>query len=83
MSPDILLDRATLKIFDAANEFRLSFSDHEFPEYEECIRRLREESVDNNVSWSDKFEMEGWLCAGLLRCFGKPSANIYLKVEVK
>ena len=81
--PDILLDRATAKIFDAVNGFRLTFSQHEFPEYDECIRWLREESADNNVYWSDKFEMEGWLCPALLRYFEKPPTKIYLKAEAR
>ncbi|MDP7611004.1 MAG: hypothetical protein QGH62_01025, partial [Nitrospinaceae bacterium] len=61
---------------------RLTFSQHEFPEYDECIRWLREES-GGNVYWSDKFEMEGWLCPALLRYFEKPPTNIYLKAEAK
>jgi hypothetical protein len=82
ISPDVLLDRATAEIPNAVNGFRLTFSQHEFPEYDECIRWLREES-GGNVYWSDKFEMEGWLCPALLRYFEKPPTNIYLKAEAK
>ena len=60
---DVLLDRATAEIPDAVNGFRLTFSQHEFPEYDECIKWKRSEA-SGNVYWSDKFEMEGWGACG-------------------
>ena len=79
---DVLLDKATAEIPDAANGFRLTFSQHEFPEYDECIKWKRSEA-SGNVYWSDRFEMEGWLCPALLKYFEEPPANIYIKAEAK
>ena len=61
---DVLLDKATAEIPDATNGFRLTFSQHEFPEYDECLKWKRSEA-SGNVYWSDRFEMEGWLCPAL------------------
>ena len=79
---DVLLDKATAEIPDATNGFRLTFSQHEFPEYDECVKWKRSEA-SGNVYWSDRFEMEGWLCPALLKYFEEPPANIYFKAEAK
>jgi hypothetical protein len=79
---DVLLDKATAEIPDATKGFRLTFSQHEFPEYDECLKWKRSEA-SGNVYWSDRFEMEGWLCPALLKYFEEPPANIYFKAEAK
>ena len=79
---DVLLDKETAEIPDAVNGFRLTFSQHEFPEYDECLKWKRSEA-SGNVYWSDRFEMEGWLCPALLKYFEERPANIYFKAEAK
>ena len=68
---DVLLDKETAEIPDAVNGFRLTFSQHEFPEYNECLKWKRSEA-SGNVYWSDRFQMEGWLCPTLLKYFEDP-----------
>ena len=79
---DVLLDKATVDIPDAADGFRLTISQRELPEYDECNKWKRSEA-SGNVYWSDRFEMEGWLCPALLKYFEEPPANICFKVDVK
>ena len=83
---DTLMDKATANLHltdkEEADGFRLTFSKLPFPDYDECLVWERGEQ-GGNVYWSDKYEMEGWLCPALFKYFDKAPVNIYFKINSK
>jgi hypothetical protein len=75
---DILLNRKDMKDFD---RFRLIFSAHEFPGYDEKIT-MQSGQVDQGTYYeSPTFEKIGWLCPALARYFDESPKEIYVKFE--
>jgi len=79
-----LIDKllADADIPDAAEGFRLLFSAQPFPQYQDKVTWRRRE-LGGNWYYSDKYDMEGWLCPALFKYFKKAPKEIYVKVEPK
>lgn len=77
---DIMIDKIVENISQAEDGFRAIFSAEQFPGAETKLEWRREES-GGNWYYSDKFEMEGWLCPALFKYFPKAPPEIWVKVE--
>jgi hypothetical protein len=77
---DKLVADANISLADSG--FRLIFSPQPFPEHQtKVIWRRRE--LGGNWYYSEKYDMEGWLCPALFKYFRKAPKEIYIKVEAK
>jgi hypothetical protein len=79
---DVMIDRLTATIPDAANGFRLIFSHTPFPGYTFKLEWRREE-YGGNWYYSPNYEMEGWLCPALFKYFREAPREIYVRGEKK
>jgi hypothetical protein len=81
---DTLIDRALemKKLMNPERGFRLIFSAGEFPGFDVKFDWLRE-GEGGNWYWSEKFQMEGWLCPALLKYFDNAPKNLYARFENK
>jgi len=77
---DVIIDRLTAHIPDAAGGFRLLFSATPFPGYTARLEWQRED-LGGNWYFSDTLGLEGWLCPALLKYFASPPRDIYAKFE--
>jgi len=77
---DTMIDRLVARIPDADRGFRAIFSAAPFPGHTERLDWRREES-GGNWYYSDRFEMEGWLCPALFKYFTAAPKTIYVQVE--
>src|SRR5438270_1716384 len=77
---DTMIDKAVAEIPNAEKGFRAIFSAAPFPGANWKLDWRREES-GGNWYFSDRFQMEGWLCPALLKYFPKAPREIYVKVE--
>ena len=77
---DTMIDRLVARIPDAERGFRAIFSAAPFPGHTERLDWRREES-SGNWYYSDRFEMEGWLCPALFKYFTAAPKTIYVQVE--
>ena len=73
---------AEADIPDADKGFRLLFSARPFPGYQVKVLWLREEG-SGNWYYSEKYDLEGWLCPALFKYFKEAPKEIYAKVEVR
>ena len=79
---DTMIDKAVADIPNAENGFRAIFSAAAFPGSNLKLEWRREES-GGDWYYSDRFEMEGWLCPALLKYFPTAPREIYVKIEPK
>lgn len=79
---DLILDRLTAHIPDAANGFRLLFSATPFPGYDVKVDWVREE-YEGNWYRAEEYNREGWLCPALYLYYDKAPKEIYIKAEPK
>jgi hypothetical protein len=77
---DVMLDKLTESIPNAAKGFRLVFSAAPFPGYTMTLEWRREE-YGGNWYYSPQFQMEGWLCPALFKYFPKAPAELYGRAE--
>ncbi|HSI86228.1 MAG: DUF6717 family protein [Candidatus Methylacidiphilales bacterium] len=79
---DEMLDKVTTEIPNAAQGFTVIFAAKPFPGYMLKLDWRRAE-YEGNWYYSEKLDMEGWLCPALHRYFEKPPQEIYVKVQEK
>lgn len=77
---DVILDRITAHIPDAARGCTAVFSAIPFPGHEHALEWLREES-GGNVYRHPGSGLEGWLCPALLKYFERPPSKIYIQIK--
>ena len=77
---DVILDRLTAHLPEAASGFRILFSAAPFPGYTVTLS-WRREDLGGNWYFCDVLGLEGWLCAALLKYFERPPRVIYAKFE--
>jgi hypothetical protein len=77
---DILIDKATAHIPDAAQGFRAIFSAAPFPGATFTLQWRRKDS-GGNWYYSPEFQQEGWLCPALFKYFSSAPREIYIKIE--
>lgn len=73
---------AEADIPDADKGFRLLFSARPFPGYQVKVLWLREEA-GGNWYYSEKYDLEGWLCPALFKYFKEAPKEIYAKTEAR
>lgn len=80
---DVILDRMTENIPDAATGVSVLFSGQRFPgaQYELVWRRGGE--FGGNWYFSPDFNLEGWLCPALFKYFEQAPERIYAQVRPK
>jgi hypothetical protein len=79
---DVLLDRMSENIPNAAQGMTIVFSAQPFPGYQYEVQWRREE-FGGNWYYSPAHNMEGWLCPALFEYFEKAPERIYLQVKPK
>jgi len=77
---DTMIDKAVVDIPNAEKGFRAIVSASPFPGADLKLEWRREES-GGNWYYSDRFNMEGWLCPALLKYFLTAPRQIYVQVE--
>jgi hypothetical protein len=77
---DTLIDNTVKDISNAERGFRAIFSAQPFPGAHDKLVWRRSES-SGNWYYSDRFDMEGWLCPALFQYFSEAPPEIYVKVE--
>jgi len=73
---------AEADIPDADKGFRLLFSARPFPGYQVKVLWMREEA-GGNWYYSEKYDLEGWLCPALFKYFKEAPKRIYAKAEAR
>ena len=79
---DKMIDKLVADIPDADRGWKAIFSASPFPGHEVKLEWRREES-GGNWYYSDKYQMEGWLCPALFKYFNKAPREIYVRAEPK
>ncbi|HUQ28206.1 MAG TPA: DUF6717 family protein [Usitatibacter sp.] len=77
---DVMIDKATARIADAADGFVMLFSSSPFPGHQ---LRLEWRRNDGAGDWyfSPELGMEGWLCPALLKYFERAPRQIFVQVK--
>ena len=75
-----MIDHLVKDIPDADKGFRMLFSAQPFPGY---MMKVNWRRAENGGNWyySEKLDIEGWLCPALFRYFKQAPKEIYVKVE--
>ena len=79
---DIIIDRITADIPNAATGFTMVFSATPFPGHQHHLEWRRAED-GGNTYYVKVLDAEGWLCPALLLYFEAPPADIYVQVKPK
>ena len=79
---DTIIDRAVANIGGADRGFVLVFSASPFPGHELRLD-WRRSDLGGNWYYSDKFQMEGWLCPALFKYFDNPPKEIYVQCKAR
>ena len=79
---DKMIDKLVADIPNADRGWKAIFSASPFPGHEVKLEWRREES-GGNWYYSDKYQMEGWLCPALFKYFEKAPREIYVRAEPK
>lgn len=77
---DTMIDHLVAQIPNSDKGFRLLFSPTPFPGYEVQLDWKREEH-GGNWYYSDKYQMEGWLCPALFKYFDHAPKQLFGKAE--
>ena len=77
---DAMIDRVVADIPHAASGFLMLFSSSPFPGHQ---IRLQWRRADSGGNWyySPELDMEGWLCAALLRYFDEAPREVFVQVK--
>ncbi len=79
---DLMIDRLTENIPNAAAGFRLIFSPTPFPGHTAKLQWTREE-YGGNWYYSPQFAIEGWLCPALFKYFAEAPKELYAQALPK
>lgn len=79
---DLVLDRLSAGIPNAAGGFRLLFSASPFPGHMIRLERRREE-YGGNWYFCPEFGIEGWLCPALFKYFDEPPGQLFARAEAR
>jgi len=79
---DLMAEKISEKIQDAENGFRLIFSANPFPNFTVELEWRRSE-FSGNWYWSERFQMEGWLCPALGKYFADAPRKLFGRAESK
>ncbi len=79
---DKMIDKLVADIPNADRGWKAIFSASPFPGHEVKLEWRREES-GGNWYYSEKYQMEGWLCPALFKYFDKAPREIYVRAEPK
>ena len=79
---DKMIDKLVADIPNAERGWKAIFSASPFPGHEVKLEWRREES-GGNWYYSDKYQMEGWLCPALFKYFAQAPREIYVRAEPK
>ena len=79
---DKMIDKLVADIPNADRGWKAIFSASPFPGHEVKLEWRREES-GGNWYYSDKYQMEGWLCPALFKYFNQAPREIYVRAEPK
>jgi hypothetical protein len=80
--PEMIETLLEKKGMSQVDRFRLTFSEFEFPDYDEKLD-LQSGQVDQGSFYeSTTFGKVGWLCPALSRYFDKTPARIYVKFDL-
>ena len=79
---DLMIDRLTANIPNAAQGFRLIFSAQPFPGHSVKLT-LRREEYGGNWYYCAEYGMEGWLCPALFKYFKEAPRELYAQAEPK
>ncbi len=79
---DKMIDKLVADIPHAERGWKAIFSASPFPGHEVKLEWRREES-GGNWYYSEKYQMEGWLCPALFKYFNKAPRDIYVRAEPK
>lgn len=77
---DVMLDRMTADIPDAAKGVTALFSTTPFPGHQFRLERQREE-MGGNWYFCPQLEMQGWLCPALFKYFDVAPELIFVEVR--
>ena len=77
---DTFVDRAVANIPNADEGFLLLFSSKPFPGFQFRVE-WRRPDVSGDWYYSPDFDLEGWLCAALLRYFPEAPKEIYAQIK--
>jgi len=75
---DVFMDHLTANIPNAKDGFNLVFSSLPFPDYTLHVKWVRSDG-GGNWYYSEKYNLEGWLCPALLKYFDQPPQEIFAK----
>ncbi len=76
----VMIDRLVQEIPNAAQGFKLLFSENPFPGYEAELVWIRAEYGGHWYRWQLQ-DMEGWLCPALFKYFSEAPKKIFCKAE--
>jgi hypothetical protein len=79
---DVILDRITAGISDAAAGVTVFFSGQPFPGARHEFVWLREESGGNWYS-SPELNLDGWLCPALFKYFDRAPERLFVQVRAR
>jgi len=79
---DTMIDKLVAEIPNAESGFNLLFSRTPFPGH---AVRLVWRRADSGGNWyySERFQMEGWLCPALFKYFDEAPPELYARAESK
>jgi len=77
-----MIDKLSSDIPDANSGFQLTFSAIPFPDYEEKLIWRRSDGI-GNWYYSQKYDIEGWLCPAMYKYFRKAPKELYIKADAK
>lgn len=77
-----MIDKMVEGIAGSDKSVRLIFSQRPFPGWQHRLD-LRREQDGGNWYYSERYQMEGWLCPALFKFFPRPPRSIYVKAEAK
>ena len=77
---DKMIDKLVADIPNAERGWKAIFSASPFPGQMVKLEWRREES-GGNWYYSDKYQMEGWLCPALFKYFASAPREIYVRAE--
>lgn len=79
---DAMIDRAVANIADADRGFLMLFSASPFPGYEHHLKWFRSD-LGGNWYYSEKYELEGWLCPALFKYFEHAPKEMFFQCKAK
>jgi uncharacterized protein DUF6717 len=75
-----MIDTLVANVPNAAQGFRLLFSEEPFPGFQVALAKIRPEYGGTWYLWEGR-TAEGWLCPALFKYFSAAPARLYAKAE--